>query len=844
MRVPSLRFGLICFSLSMGLGVSLRAQDPKRVEPTQQEPTQVKRPFEGEIVRDIIIEPASEPKADLILRLLWTKVGEPLERVRIVKDEEVMWTNLNYLTDIEVQGVEGGVRVFYVVQAANAFDHFEFRGLDHFKESEVRALLGFGPRKRMSRFIAEQYAASLEARYRRDGYAFARVDPVPDEEQSRLTFFVDEGHEVEIRHVYFRGNIAFPTDNPWFWVGGEGALLDSTGIKSQPEGWFTASPYSAEIVQEDLDRLRFFYRSHGFRDAEIELAGRQFVEDFTKVDLSFRIVEGRRYTLASIDLEQEPPAGESEPLYAKEDVLASIKSRPGDYYDYTKIQRDRRAIEDYYGKRGHPPFNRFGRNLENAFVDGDPDEYFDTEKGEIRLTFRLREGTPKVLRDVKIRGNRFTQDRVIRRRVLVFPGERIDIEKVQRSINSLDSLRYFLDPVDFSGVRFELIPVPGEEDMVDLGIQVSEGDTGQFTWGAGISTGAGVQGRFQFIKQNFDITRLSSSPNPATIVGEVTRNEAFHGAGQELQLLVAPGTEVSLFQIRFSDPDILRDHIDTIGLGVDAFRSIVFRDSFDADTLGAQVSLSRNFSENVSVTVSFLQQTTEIEDIENNAPTIVFDAEGSTEMRGPRFDLRVRDLDFGVQQPAQGYDARAYFELIGGPFGGQTDFITTGAELELYWQLRQDALDRSHVFYLRNRFDFGKAFDDTDDLFVNNRFFMGGSTLRGFDQRRAGPVQFDKPLGGEARYLSSAEYRFPLVSNRVQGGFLEQEILRGVVFGDFGLLGTQIDDASFREPRLSVGFGLRITVPLIPVPIALDLGWPVFKEGTDSQRQFSFSLTR
>ena len=105
-------------------------------------------------------------------------------------------------------------------------------------------------------------------------------------------------------------------------------------------------------------------------------------------------------------------------------------------------------------------------------------------------------------------------------------------------------------------------------------------------------------------------------------------------------------------------------------------------------------------------------------------------------------------------------------------------------------------------------------------------------------------MQFDKPLGGEARYLSSAEYSFPLVSSRGPRGFREQEILRGVVFTDFGLLGTELNDPSFGEPRLSLGFGLRITVPLIGVPIALDLAWPIFKEDTDRQRQFFFSLTK
>ncbi|MHC5062684.1 MAG: BamA/OMP85 family outer membrane protein, partial [Planctomycetota bacterium] len=643
--------------------------------------------------------------------------------------------------------------------------------------------------------------------------------------------------------VFFRGNVTYPGDNPWFWFLGDETLLDNAEVKSQPAGVLTGSPYSVEIVEEDLESLRFFYRSRGFRDAEVELAGRRFYDDFSLVDLTFRVIEGPRYRIASIDLEQTPPAGQSTPLYSKDEILAELRTESGEFYDYTTIRRDNLAIEDFYGRRGHPPANRFGRNLQNAFEALEPLELIDFENHEIGLTFRIREGTPKILRDVKISGNRFTEDRVIRRKILVYPGEIIDIPRVQRSINSLDALRFFLDPEDFSGVRFELSQIAGEPDLVDLAVEVNEGDTGQFSWGAGISTGAGVQGQFRFIKRNFDITNLPSTWSPVGVIGEVASNEAFHGAGQELELVLAPGTELSLFQIRFTDPDIFRRHVDTIGLGVDAFRNIVFRDTYDADTLGAQVSLSRNFTEHTSVTVSFLQQTTDIDDIDPNAPTIVWDAEGNTEMRGPRIDIRYSDVDFPLQ-PSKGVDMRAYYEVIGGPFGGQTNFFTTGARVDYYHQLHRDSLDRAHVLYVHNRFDFGQAFRNDHDLYVNNRFYMGGNNLRGFDQRRAGPTQFDEPLGGEARYLAGAEYRFPLVSNRSQGGLREQEFLRGVVFSDFGLLGTRLNDSSFDEARLSVGFGLRISVPLLGVPIALDLAWPIRKEDTDEQRQFFFSLSR
>ena len=119
---------------------------------------------------------------------------------------------------------------------------------------------------------------------------------------------------------------------------------------------------------------------------------------------------------------------------------------------------------------------------------------------------------------------------------------------------------------------------------------------------------------------------------------------------------------------------------------------------------------------------------------------------------------------------------------------------------------------------------------------------MGGSNLRGFDFQEAGPSQFGNPLGGEARLLAGFEYQFPLVSTRLAGHTRETEILRGVGFMDFGLLGLDLGDDTFQEPRLSVGFGLRIRLPVLPVPIHLDLAWPLLSEDTDDRRQFLFSI--
>ena len=69
------------------------------------------------------------------------------------------------------------------------------------------------------------------------------------------------------------------------------------------------------------------------------------------------------------------------------------------------------------------------------------------------------EGTPKRLRSVRLSGNTDTRSRVVLRKVFQMPGETLDMTKVDRSLGSLDALRYFQDPASYGGVRFELLPV-------------------------------------------------------------------------------------------------------------------------------------------------------------------------------------------------------------------------------------------------------------------------------------------------------------------------------------------------------------------------------------------------
>ncbi|MFO1052864.1 MAG: BamA/TamA family outer membrane protein [Planctomycetota bacterium] len=809
-------------------------QDPqKQGEP---ERPQDKDTSEGKRIVEVVVEPADQ--SEIVLRLLRTRTGGTLRMSEVHEDEEALWQRLKVTARVDVEEVDDGVRVFFVLLDSQSFDHYEIHGLYAFSEREIRTLLGLDVGQRMLRRAADQYAATLAERYRRKGYAFVQVRIEEDREHSVLRFWVDEGPEVKVRNVRFIGNESFPG---WAALGLTDNLINSAHLESQPAGAvLPGDAYSAEVLDEDLDRLRVWYRQRGFRDALVELVGLDYSSGRSRVDITIRVIEGRRYRVASVEIQQVAPQGK-EPLYPKNELMARIKTRAGQTFDWLQIDQDKLALARYYGERGHPREGQYGRAIQDAFRVDDPVERFDFDKAEVHLTFVVHEGTPKSLRAVQVRGNTDTQDRVILRKVFQMPGDRLDMGKLERSQGVLDALKYFNDSRGYGGVRFELMPVQDQPDVVDLAVDVQEGDTGQLLWGGGVSSAFGLQARIQFIKRNFDIGRPPSSWNPIDWFSEIGSNKAFHGAGQELNVLLAPGTEVSYFDVSFFEPDIFRTHMDTIGLRVGGYRRLQAYDSFRADSAGVELGLSRAFTEDISAAITFREESVRIGHVSANAPAIVFGDEGRSEIRGLSGALSFQDIDYPIE-PTTGYRLRLSAETAGGFLGADQDFWKLGLVHTQYFRLWRDSRERAHVLRLKSSFDWGEAFGDTPDLFVTERFYMGGNTLRGFDQRRAGPFQFGKPVGGEARVLSSLEYGFPIFSTRQAGQLRETEVLRGHLFADFGLLGLDIHDLG--APRLTVGIGINLLVPVLNAPLEFDLAWPILDQDQDEMRQFYFSISR
>ena len=100
---------------------------------------------------------------------------------------------------------------------------------------------------------------------------------------------------------------------------------------------------------------------------------------------------------------------------------------------------------------------------------------------------------------------------------------------------------------------------------------------------------------------------------------------------------------------------------------------------------------------------------------------------------------------------------------------------------------------------------------------VFERYFLGGGeTLRGFAYRSVGPTVNRRNVGGQTMLLVTSEISHPIWGP-----------IRGAVFADIGNAWADAYEMDFSDINIGAGYGLRIKIPQLNVPIKLDLAYPV-----------------
>ena len=189
------------------------------------------------------------------------------------------------------------------------------------------------------------------------------------------------------------------------------------------------------------------------------------------------------------------------------------------------------------------------------------------------------------------------------------------------------------------------------------------------------------------------------------------------------------------------------------------------------------------------------------------------------------FDRRNSRLD-----PTAGYQSRVSTDVAG--LGGDAQYFRAKIDNEYHYQISGQWV--AHVTgSVGHMFDFG------NEIKINDRYFAGGDSLRGFQDSGIGPrdASSSDALGGQTLALASVELNFPL-------GLPEELGFSGSFFSDAGTLFNPVDDGSSIQDdaslRLSTGIGLKWRSPL--GPIRLDFALPIIKEDFDQTELVRFNL--
>ncbi len=785
-------------------------------------------------VSAILFEGLDRVTEQRVNNLIQTTVGQPYDFELVEGDVHTLnhLGEFSYATADVVLQEDGTVHVIYIFREHQIITEVAIVGNSMISDKELLAVTPVMEGLGRDEDAIDRGKRAIMGLYKERGNYLVEV--VPDivvygkdvdeftgrriDESVVVIYQVMEGPRVRVKHIAFAGNKSF-SDNELL------AEVDSN--VSIP--FFRRGELNEQVLQSDVESLRRFYLNHGFRDVEISYENTLSPND-KEAKVVFQIEEGLQFSIGGFTVEFETE-GDLEPVFTADQIQGLIPLKVGDLYRDIDVRRAIRAINDAYGVLGRtievdPSQQAVDRIKQNMSGGGSSIQQdvastvpYRAEQGSaIEITFRINEGMPTKVGLIEIMGNDVTQDKVIRGRIGLQPGQPFNLAEAKRS------QRRLMDTRLFSNVRVTpQLEEPNNLGYRDLLVEVEEMRTGAIGFGVVAGSDSGVIGNISIDQQNFDVADVPES------FSELIHGKSFKGAGQQFHMAIQPGDELFSYEIGLTDPRFL-DTDYSIG-GSAGWTQRVFED-YTQERTSSRISIGRKLGDIWYGSVSLSALRMKLTDFNDNVPQEIFDDRGPASLNSIGLSIS-RDTLFPKQRPYEGSRTKLTFDQFGIP-GGDFSFSRGELRYASYFALNRDYLNRTSTMRIDARI--GYIFCDTSPTY--ERFYYGGRTLRGFDYRTVSPKGTPRvaggsttvPIGGDFAFLLMAQYEFPVADR----------FLAMVFFCDSG---TVTNDPGFDEYRVSLGTGLRLYIPQLGnVPLAFDFGFPVLKQSQDVKKSFSFSI--
>lgn len=720
---------------------------------------------QAQTIQSVEIQGNRQVTEEKIRRIMRLEPGEPYSDEAVTAALKGLFATREF-ADVqafkEVRG--GGVAITIVVAEYPRIDDVRFEGNKHVNDEDLEkeTAVKQGAFVRPALLRSDQEA--IEALYREKGYYRVsvkdevKVERDKDTQRTRnvLVYQIDEGEKVSVKHIDFFGIRAVDADD----------IRDV--MKTKEDRWFRGADFKPTVLDEDLGGILTLYRQRGFLDAQVVDKQLEFTRGGKGLDIFITIDEGKQYKVGDV-------SWSGNTIFPDAVVANRVTFRKGDVFDDTEFTAIQQGISELYWDRGYI----YGTVSPEKSVEGDV----------IDVDFEIIEGKPAHVNEINITGNTKTAERVIRRELVIHPGDVFLRPRLIRSLREIFNLGFFNAPPEP-----QVLPANDEGD-IDITLKVEERQTGQFRLGAGFSSLNSISGFIGIAETNF------------------------LGKGQTVGI----DWEFSKYRqnadLRFSEPWLFGTPTEfTVNL-YNRFQNQVRQQFYDDRRRGISLRVGRPFPwfDYTSAFVRYSYERIELTNFSQGyqGPLLTINWPQRTSSVALTLIRNSTDNPF---HPAMGTRSSLTAEFNGGRLlGGDVSYQRYEANISWY-----ETLFWKFVLELRYGLGVLDGYGSPGQVPDYERYRLGGNRLygvRGYDFYEIVPEGNPLYLGGRFMELLSYELTLPLAQN-----------VYFLAFFDAGNTWNSFRGADLLELKKGVGIGFRVDLPMLGT-IGFDYGYGFDKPG-------------
>ncbi|HEX2675417.1 MAG TPA: BamA/TamA family outer membrane protein, partial [Polyangiales bacterium] len=573
-----------------------------------------------------------------------------------------------------------------------------------------------------------------------------------------------------------------------------------------------AQTYYAPTYTEALKHITELYQADGYLDVKVGPPSLDRVGP-TRATVTIPVVEGPRTLLYSVVLTGQEHISDRDLLIAS----GLSKSQP---FSYLLLEEARLRIQNAYQEQGY------------MFVKIEPSVRFSRDRTRAEVAFQIIERFPVRIGEIQVRGAERTSPTFIKSLLELHEGDLFTPSKARESADTVQTLGVF------TGVSVEM----GEPDLParvkPLVVTVNERKNQFLDFSAGLSTGQGIRGGFEYGYRNlfdhavgltlrvnlayqlfFVQKELRDRFDALPLQRRLERNISLGTVIPRTPGLGATRTNLDLVHVRDNERDFGLDKNGiTLAFTEVPLKRVTVVEAADLENNNIDLFESRALNDYLATTT------------DPRLRRLLRVPEGNTTLVALRSTLSYdqRDSPF---VPTHGFYVSGSGELAStlasetvDTITGKTQFVSRFLKLQV---TGSGYLPLGKKVVLAGQLRVGRIVHLIHDskTYPNRAFFLGGvDTMRAYFQDELVPQDIaDKIItdpklspntivrSGDAFVLAKGELRFPIYGE-----------LGGGLFTDLGNLWADAKHINPFDLRPTAGAGLRLATPV--GPIAVDYG--------------------